>query len=74
MAVVVVIVWYLDLQLPMQSVPITNNVVSSKLAHREVYSITTLCDKVCPVILWLSVVLAEETKVHGENHRPAASH
>jgi len=47
MAVVVVIVWYLDLQLPMQSVPITNNVVSSKLAHGEVYSITTLCDKVC---------------------------
>ena len=49
--VVVVIVWYLDLQLPMQSVPITNNVVSSKLTHGEVYSITTLCDKVCQ---WLT--------------------
>ena len=28
-AVVVVIIWYLDLQLPMQSVLITSNVVSS---------------------------------------------
>jgi hypothetical protein len=36
---VVVIVWYLDLQLPMQSVPITTNVVSSNPAHGEVYSI-----------------------------------
>ena len=35
--VVVVIVWYLDLQLPMQSVPITNNVVSSNPAQGEVY-------------------------------------
>jgi len=32
-AVMVVIVWYLDLQLPMQSVPITNNVVSSNSAY-----------------------------------------
>jgi hypothetical protein len=32
-AVVVVIVWYLDLQLPMQFVPITTNVVSSNPAH-----------------------------------------
>jgi hypothetical protein len=37
--VVVVIVWYLDLQLPMQSVPVTTNVVSSNPAHGEVYSI-----------------------------------
>ena len=29
----VVIVWYLDLQLPMQSVPITTNVMSSNLAQ-----------------------------------------
>jgi hypothetical protein len=28
-AVVVMIIWYLDLQLPMQSVPITTEVVSS---------------------------------------------
>ena len=38
-AVVVVIVWYLDIQLPVQSVPITTNVVSSNPVHDEVYSI-----------------------------------
>ena len=38
-AVVVVIVWQLDLQLPMQSVPtcITTKVVSPNPAHGEVY-------------------------------------
>ena len=36
--IVVVIVW-LDLQLPMQSVPITTNVVSSNPVHGEVYLI-----------------------------------
>jgi hypothetical protein len=35
----VVIVWYLDLQLPLQSVPITTKVVSSNHAHGEVYNI-----------------------------------
>ena len=34
----VVIVWLLDLQLSVQSVPITINVVSSNLVHHEVYS------------------------------------
>ena len=38
-AVVVMIVWWLDLQLPMQSVPNYTNVVSSNLVHGEVYSI-----------------------------------
>ena len=38
-AVVIVIVWQLDLQLPMQSVPITTKVVSSNHVHGEVYSI-----------------------------------
>ena len=38
-AVVFVIVWQLDLQLPMQSVPITTKVVSSNHVHGEVYSI-----------------------------------
>ena len=33
------IVWYLDLHLPMQSVPVTINVVSLNLAHGKVYSI-----------------------------------
>jgi hypothetical protein len=36
---VAVIIWYLDLQLPVQSVPITIDVVSSNPAHGEVYSI-----------------------------------
>jgi len=26
------------------------------------------------VISWRSILLVEETGVHGENHRPAASH
>ena len=38
-AVMVLLVWLLDLQLPIQSVPITTNVVSSNHAHGEVYSI-----------------------------------
>jgi hypothetical protein len=33
------IVWYLDLRLPVQSVPITTEVVSLNPAHGEVYSI-----------------------------------
>jgi len=36
---VVVIVWQLDLQLPMQSVPITTDVMSSNLEQGEVYNI-----------------------------------
>ena len=35
----VVIVWLLDLQLPMQSVPITTKVMTSNPGHGEVYSI-----------------------------------
>ena len=35
----VMIVWKLDLQLPMQSVPIATNVASSNPAHVEEYSI-----------------------------------
>jgi hypothetical protein len=38
-AVVVMIVWQFVLQLPMQSVPIATNVVSSNLVHGELYSI-----------------------------------
>ena len=37
--IVVVIVWELDLILPMQPVPITTNVLSSNPAHGEVYLI-----------------------------------
>ena len=38
-AVVAVIVWYFDLQLPMQSVHITTDVVSSNLDQGEVNNI-----------------------------------
>ena len=38
-AVVAMIVWKLDLQLPMQSLPITTKVVSSNPVHGAVYSI-----------------------------------
>ena len=37
--VVVMIIWQLDLQLPMPSVPIATNIVSSNLVHGEVYLI-----------------------------------
>jgi hypothetical protein len=36
---VVVIVWWMDFQLPMPLVAITTNVVSLNTAHGEVYSI-----------------------------------
>ena len=39
-----VIVWWLDLQLPMQSVSITTDVVSSNLDHGEVYNIKFIND------------------------------
>ena len=38
-AVMVMIVWLLDLQLPVQSVPITTKVVISNPVHGDVYSI-----------------------------------
>jgi len=37
-AIIVVIVWYLDLQLHIQSVNIPTNVVSSYRAHGDVFS------------------------------------
>ena len=44
---VVVIVQQLDLQLLMQSVPITTNVMSSNTLIRWSVLDTTLCDEVC---------------------------
>ena len=38
-AVMVVIVWYLDLQLPLQLMPMTTKVVSSNSVHGKVYLI-----------------------------------
>ena len=49
-AVVVVIVWWYDLQLPLQSVPITTKVVSSIPAHGEVYSIQHFVIKFASVL------------------------
>ena len=49
----VVIVWQLDIQLPVQSVPITTNVVSSNLAHGEV------CSKQYVVIKFVSDFLQQ---------------
>ena len=37
--VVAMILWWLELQLPMQPVPITTDVVSSNLDQGEVYNI-----------------------------------
>jgi hypothetical protein len=37
--IMAVILWSLDLQLPVQSVPITTDVVSSNPVHGEMYSI-----------------------------------
>jgi hypothetical protein len=51
-AAMVVIVWLLDLQLPVQSVPSTTEVVSVNPVHGEVYSIQHY-DKVCH---WLATV------------------
>jgi hypothetical protein len=49
-AVVFVIVWKLDLQLPVQSVPITAKGVDSNLAHGDVYSIQKCVERfVSPV-------------------------
>ena len=36
-AIVIMIIWYLDLQLPMQSVPITTNIVSLNQTYGEVH-------------------------------------
>ena len=43
----VVIVWLLDIQLPMQSVPITTKVCDFKISLWQGVIDTTLCDKVC---------------------------
>ena len=45
-AVVNVIVWWLDLQLPVQSVPIATKIEFEPRSCRGVLD-TTLCDKVC---------------------------
>jgi hypothetical protein len=43
---VVVVVWYLDSQLPVQSMPIITKIVFELCSRRGLLD-TTLCDKVC---------------------------
>jgi hypothetical protein len=52
-AIVVMIVWSLDLQLPVQSVPSITNIVSLKLIHGKVYSIQHYVIK----LTWMSFKL-----------------
>ena len=50
--VVVLIVWYLDLQLPVQSMPITTNVVSSNPTHAKVYSFQSFVKPMHTKYIW----------------------
>ena len=53
-AVVVVIIWQLDLQQPMQTLPIITKVVSSNPAHGKVYQIQHYVIKFVSDFLWVS--------------------
>ena len=61
---VVVIVWQLDLQLPVQSVIITINIVSLNLAHGEVYSIQHYMIKFVSDLKQVSGFLIDKTDRH----------
>jgi hypothetical protein len=61
---VVVIVWQLDLQLPVQSVIITINIVSLNLAHGEVYSIQHYMIKFVSDLQQVSGFLIDKTDRH----------
>ena len=50
-----VIVWKLDLQLPLQSVPITIDVVSSNLDQGEVYNIMRVLRFPSPIKLTATI-------------------
>jgi len=66
---VVVIVWKLDLQLPMQSVPITTNVVSLNPAHGEAYLIQHYVIKVVDdlqQVAWVSLVSSTNKTNHHD--------
>jgi len=65
---VVVIVWHLDLQLPVQSVPIATKVVSSNPVHGGVYSIQHYVIKFVSDLRQvggLPRILTDKTKRHG---------
>jgi hypothetical protein len=64
-------IWKLDLQLPVQSVPITTKVVSLNPAHGEVLD-TAFCDKVCQRLetgCWFSLgtPFSSTNKTEGHN-------
>ena len=67
-AVVVVIVWQLDLQIPVQCVPITTKVMRLNLLRRSVLD-STLCDKVCQWLTtgwWFSPVSSTNNTDHHD--------
>jgi len=70
--VVDVIILYLDLQLPMQSVPITTNVVSSNPVHGEVYSIQHYVVKFINVLTAMHDIAEIFLKV-AINNQPTSS-
>jgi hypothetical protein len=80
----IVVVWWLDLQLPVQSVPITTTVVSMNVVSRREkfksslkygwFMMFNATFNTISAISWRSVLLVEETGVPGEKHRPVASH
>jgi hypothetical protein len=51
---VVVLAWKLDLQLPVQSVPITTKVMSSNPVHGDVYSIQYYVRQLLATGRWFS--------------------
>jgi hypothetical protein len=65
----------LDLQLPVQSVHITTEVVSTPHDERLIVYLMVFNANFnnISIILWLSVLLVEETGGPGENHRPITS-
>ena len=76
-----VIVWLLDLQLSVQSVPITINVVSSNLVHHEVYSMQQYMIKfvsnlrqvggflnITEILFKVVLITINQTKNTGDHH------
>ena len=62
----VVIVWWLDLQQPIQSLPITTNVVSSNPSHGEVYSIQHYVIKFVSHLRQANAVLTHTWQLPGD--------
>jgi hypothetical protein len=62
-----------NLQLPVQSVPITTKVVRSFVCYVCLMLVHATFNNIS-VISWQSVLLVEKTRVPGEHHWPAASH